>query len=168
MRRYLTSITVILLMFAAFLLPPAAHAQLQEVQQTVFGMDCAPCAYGLEKRMKAFEGIQDADVSLNKGLATLKLQPENKVTLEKIRTAVRESGFSPEDATITVTGTLTQEDGQWILASAAGERYRLTQTAKNGSEHMKAHEQVTVTGRVAEGEKNPQMPWPLQVTEVKT
>lgn len=163
-KTHLVKATLSLFMIAAFLLPTAAQAQIQTLEQSVFGMDCAPCAYGLEKRMKAFEGVTSASVSLNEGLATLQLAPDNEVTLEQIRTAVKESGFSAQEATIRVAGTLAQKDGQWVLSSTTGERYLLQQGA--GS-NLSAGKSVTVTGRVAEGEKPSGDAWPLHVTNVE-
>lgn len=163
MKTYLSTTIFSLSMLVAFLMPFTAHAQLREVEQTVFGMDCAPCAYGLEQRMQAFEGVEAVSVSLNDGLVALTLQPENDVTLQEIREAIRESGFSAETATITVSGTLAKEDGQWILSSSSGARYLLEQASKNISQQVSTREQVTVTGTVPEGEK-PAGGWTLKVT----
>ncbi len=164
MKTYLSTLTFSLFMLAAFLLPSTAHAQLREVEQTVFGMDCAPCAYALEQGMKAFEGVETVSVSLNEGLVALTLRPGNDVTLQEIREAIRESGFSAETATITVSGTLAREDGQWVLTSTSGTRYLLEQPATKVSDvDSSAPEQVTVTGTVPEGEE-PAEGWTLQVT----
>ncbi len=160
---YLSKLACGLFILAAFVLPSSAHAQLQEVEQTVFGMDCAPCAYALQKSLKSMDGVTGVDVSLNNGLAVLQFAPDNEVTLEEIRTAVRESGFSPETATITVSGTLAKEGGQWVLTSTSGARYVLEQSAGNVSDvDLSAQEQVTVTGTVPEGEK-PSNGWRLEV-----
>lgn len=163
MKTYMTSIVVGLLLVAS-LLPRATQAQLQEVKQTVYGMDCAPCAYAQENRLKALEGVQQATVSLNEGMATLKLSSENEVTLEQIRKAVRKSGFSPEEATLTLEGALSQDDGQWIVTTPAQERYRLTKTGEITSASGDA---VTVTGTVSSGEK-PDSGWALHVTTLET
>lgn len=165
MKTYMTSTVVGLLLVVASLLPRAAQAQLQEVKQTVFGMDCAPCAYAQENRLKAMEGVDEASVSLNEGLATVKFQPENEITLEQIREAVRESGFSPEEATLTLQGRLEEHDGQWVLVTSAGERYRLEEVGEITS--IDTGVQATVTGTVPEG-KAPEKGWSLQVTALNT
>ncbi|MFQ5569611.1 MAG: cation transporter [Rhodothermales bacterium] len=153
-----------LVSLVALLLPSSAQAQLQEVQQTVFGMDCAPCAYGLEKRIKRIEGVQSATVSLDKGLAHIQFQADNQVTLETLRTAVEESGFSAEEATVRITGTLTQEESQWVLTSANGERYLLRQGSEVVFEN--AGRRVTITGTVPKEKSPAQNAWRLQVTEL--
>jgi copper chaperone CopZ len=150
-----------LFVLGGFVFAEPALAQLQEVRQTVYGMDCAPCAYAQENRLKAMDGIQTAEVSLNEGMATMHFAPENEITLEQIREAVRKSGFSPEEATLSLQGTLIEEDGQWILVTPAQERYRLEGGAEITS--AAADQRATVTGTVREGER-PDQGWILQVT----
>ena len=43
--------------------------QITKVDQEVYGMDCAPCAYGLERGLKKMDGLQEVRVSLNDGKA---------------------------------------------------------------------------------------------------
>ena len=164
MKTYITSIATGLLLTAALLGPTPAGAQLQEVHQTVYGMDCAPCAYAQENRLKAMDGIEQATVSLNEGMATVQLMSDNEITLEQIRNAVRKSGFSPEEAVLTLQGTLSQEHGRWVLTTPAQERYRLTETGEITSASGDA---VKVTGTVSSGEK-PDSGWALQVTTLET
>ena len=56
-------------------------AQLVKVDQEVFGMDCAPCAYGLERGLKKMDGLERVKVSLNDGKAYLTLAPNNELTI---------------------------------------------------------------------------------------
>lgn len=109
-----------------FALANAAGADgLSEVKQTVFGMDCAPCAHGVEKGLSKMDGVQDASVSLNDGYALVKLKPDNAVTLEQIRQVIRENGFTPKGATVVVAGRLTRAGNQPVLASGAGQQFSL-------------------------------------------
>lgn len=103
----------------------AGAAGLTEVKQTVFGMDCAPCAHGVEKGLSKMDGVKHASVSLNDGYALLELKPDNTVTLELIRRVIRENGFTPKDATIVISGTLTRADNQLVLASGASQKFSL-------------------------------------------
>lgn len=102
-----------------------AQAQLLEVKQTVFGMDCAPCAYGLEKRLKKIEGVEAARVSLNDGLATITLAEANQVRLGQIREAIRASGFSAEASEVQVTGTIRNEGARRVLVLGSSEAFVL-------------------------------------------
>ena len=36
--------------------------QIARVDQEVYGMDCAPCAYGLERGLKKMDGLQEVRV----------------------------------------------------------------------------------------------------------
>ena len=92
-----------------------ASAALIEVHQTIWGMDCVPCAYSMEKALQKLPGVQHVTVSLNQGNAVLKLAADNQVTLAKIQQTVRDSGFTPKSATVKVSGTLKRDDGEWRL-----------------------------------------------------
>lgn len=92
-----------------------APAGLIEVTQTIWGMDCAPCAYGMEKGLKKLEGVKRVKVSLNKGNAILELASDNKLALTDIRRVVRDGGFTPKAATVKVSGTLKSKGDELRL-----------------------------------------------------
>jgi len=81
-----------------------ARAELQKVEQVVYGMDCAPCAYGLEKSLKKIDGVKDVSISLNKGLATIELKPGNHVTIDDIKRVIEKNGFTPKETRV-IAGT---------------------------------------------------------------
>lgn len=146
------------------LLPSCAHAQLHEVKQTVFGMDCAPCAHAMETRLGNTDGVSSVTVSLNEGLATLELEPSNALTLTAIREAVVKGGFQPKDATLRVTGVVTEQDGRRVLSIDAGESYILEPTDE--STHLQEVEpgtNVTVTGHVAADAQKDSRSWRIEV-----
>lgn len=165
MKTYMTSIAMGLFLLAVLLPSTSAHAQLHEVKQTVYGMDCAPCAYAQENRLKAMDGVEAVSVSLNDGMAAIKFQPNNEITLEQIREAVRKSGFSAEEAAVTLQGRLGKENGRWILTTPVGERYRLKDVGDipPADTEMSA----TVTGTVPKGEASDEG-WVLQVTALNS
>lgn len=172
MKTYLSTAFFGLFLLAAFLLPQNAQAQIQEIRQTVFGMDCAPCAHGLQKRLGQIEGVTDVKVSLNEGFAKLELEPGNQVKLETIRHAIEESGFAAQDATIRVSGTLKKEKGQVVLVSKTGDRYVLEQSAKGAAEYRRlesaaAGKEVMVTGVIPEVKESAQDRWVLQVLDAR-
>lgn len=159
---------VSLFLVGALLVPFSAQAQLQEVQQTVFGMDCAPCAHAMETRLGALEGVSDVSVSLNEGLATIELETDNTVTLGAIREAVVQAGFSAEGATIRLTGVLKEEDGRHILATSAGETYVLGVTGDDVSVRETDNgTRVAVIGRVPAGAEPADDGWNMQVEQVE-
>ncbi|MBV6655604.1 heavy-metal-associated domain-containing protein [Ekhidna sp.] len=90
-----------------------AMAQMIKVDQKVFGMDCAPCAYGLERGLKKMDGLESVKVSLNDGKAYLTLAATNELTLQKIQEEVKNNGFSARNAEVTLKGELQKERNVW-------------------------------------------------------
>lgn len=137
-------------MIGLFLIPLQGQAQLLEVKQTVFGMDCAPCAYGLEKRIQRIEGVESASVSLNNGLLTASLEESNHLTLNRIRMAVQESGFQAKEAVITISGSSTKsESGDYVLETGNGERFLLKIENRQLLDRLtKSSTNIVITGKV--------------------
>ncbi len=75
-----------------------ARADLAEVKQVVYGMDCAPCAYSVQKNLEALPGVESAKVSLNDGTVDVKLKPGSGVTVAKIQQVIKNAGFTPKEA----------------------------------------------------------------------
>lgn len=106
-----------------------ATAGLIEVDQTIWGMDCAPCAYGMEKGLKKLEGVKKVKVSLNNGNAVLQFTADNKLGLADIRRVVRAGGFTPKHATVKISGTL-QRDGDQLRLHVGKADYALKPSEK--------------------------------------
>jgi copper chaperone len=60
----------------------------------VEGMSCMHCQLRVKKAVEAVEGIQRADVNLQTKQVTVDYE-EGKVNLEKVKAAIRESGYEP-------------------------------------------------------------------------
>ena len=88
--------------FALF--PLAARAEYEQVNLTVFGMDCAPCAHAIHVSIKGIEGVDTVDVDLNTGLVMVKLVPGNSASMVQFNQAVEKNGFTYKDADILVKG----------------------------------------------------------------
>jgi copper chaperone CopZ len=65
------------------------------------------CAYAVRVALKKFPGVESVDVSLNKGLATVKLKPGNTVRPQEFWEAVRRNGFTPKETRVLVRGEVT-------------------------------------------------------------
>jgi copper chaperone CopZ len=65
-----------------------AHAEYEQVNLTVFGMDCAPCAHAIHVSMKGIQGVDTVDVDLNTGLVKIKLNPGNSAAMRQFNQAV--------------------------------------------------------------------------------
>ena len=110
---------IALIMIIAVLGTFSSNAQIQKVDQEVFGMDCAPCAYGLERGLKKMEGLQNVRVSLNDGKAYLELLENNSLSLRQIQGEVKKNGFSAKNAEVVIKGKLINKNGGFELQTGA-------------------------------------------------
>ena len=117
-------------MLVAALSPLAAHAEYEQVNMTVFGMDCAPCAHAIRVSMKGIEGVNKVDVDLNTGLVTIKLDAGNKAAMRQFNEAVEKNGFTHKDAHLVVKGKLTgTAAAPFLEVSGTSDRYALVPSA---------------------------------------
>lgn len=156
-------------LFLLLIVPFLTHAQLLEVKQTIYGMDCAPCARGVEASIKRLDGVQAVTMSLNNGTAEIRLAPDNRLTLERIRQLISDNGFTAKDARVKLTGTVREKDGKLVIETESGEVFALQSSAeaKNALEHLKktkAGKSVTVVGLITEAKKTMSEPWNVQIT----
>jgi len=62
--------------------------------------------------MKKLPGVESVRVSLNEGKATMDLKAGNSLSIEQIRKAVTDQGFTPKVAKVTAIGDLTSPEGR--------------------------------------------------------
>lgn len=60
----------------------------------VEGMSCMHCQLRVKKAVEAVEGVQRADVNLQTKQVVVDYE-EGKVNLEKVKAAIKESGYEP-------------------------------------------------------------------------
>jgi mercuric ion binding protein len=65
----------------------------------VDGLACPFCAYGIEKKMKKLDGVEDIYVDINEGVVDLKLKKGATLAEEKIDKAVKDAGFTVRSLT---------------------------------------------------------------------
>jgi hypothetical protein len=65
--------------------------------------------------LKSVSGVDSVDVSLEKGLAVVKMKPGNTATLKQLNEAITKNGFTMKDSTATVAGTVIITDGKPAL-----------------------------------------------------
>ena len=58
------------------------------------------------------EGVESVSVSLQRATADVQLRAGNRVTLAKIRQLVKDNGFVPREAIVTVVGSLIERGGK--------------------------------------------------------
>ena len=136
------------------LIPLTAHAEYEQVNLTVFGMDCAPCAHAIRVSMKGIQGVNTVDVDLNTGLVTIKLTPGNSASMRQFNEAVEKNGFTHKDADIVVKGRLTGTANAPVLeVSGTQDRYALSPTASGLDIASLIGKTVTVTGVLPQASK---------------
>ena len=87
------------------------------------------------------------DVSLNKGLATVKLKPGNSVAPEQFWEVVKKNGFTPKDTHVIVRGDISSTSGKTQLkVSPVNRAYGLVDSA-----NPPEGKPVTVEGTITPG-----------------
>jgi copper chaperone CopZ len=77
--------------------------------------------------LKAVNGVESVDISLNKGLATVELKDGNTVTMKQLQAAIDRNGYSTKQSSVTAIGQLSFNDNRWILrVSGSNEEFALT------------------------------------------
>lgn len=141
--------------------------QIARVDQEVYGMDCAPCAYGLERGMKKMDGLQEVRVSLNDGKAYLGLAEKNDLTLRSIQEEVKKNGFSAKKAEVVLMGNATKEDGQWYIETD-NERFAVSQDTSIELVQKLAVGRTTLSGTVQdEDDDNLSDQWEIILSKIE-
>ncbi len=87
------------------------------------------CAYAVRRALRKIDGVASVDVSLNKGLATIRLRPGNSVRPEQFWQAVRDNGFTPKTTHVSVRGTIVNAKPE-LKVSGSGELLQLSASAQ--------------------------------------
>ena len=136
------------------LISMAAHAQYEQVNLTVFGMDCAPCAHAIHVSMKGIQGVNTVDVDLNTGLVTIKLVPGNNATMRQFNLAVEKNGFTHKDAEVVVKGKLTgTASAPFLEVPGTQDRYALSAAVAGVDLASLLGKTVTVSGVLPQAAK---------------
>ena len=131
-----------------------AHAEYEQVNLTVFGMDCAPCAHAIHVSMKGIRGVNTVDVDLNTGLVSIRLSPGNSAAMRQFNEAVEKNGFTHKDAQVIVRGRLSGSVSTPLLEVAGTEdRYALSPLAAGADLSALLGKTVTVDGVVPQSAK---------------
>lgn len=106
--------------------------------------------------LKSVAGVESVDVSLAKGLASVKMKPGNAATLKQLQTAITKNGFTMKDSSVTVAGTVVVDGGKVQLkVSGSNETVELVPRAQGmPTANAMNGESVLVTGVVPETAKN--------------
>ncbi len=134
--------------------PVAARAQYEQVNLTVFGMDCAPCAHAIHVSMKGIQGVNTVDVDLNTGLVTIKLNPSNGASMRQFNEAVEKNGFTHKDADIVAKGKLTGTvAAPFLEVAGTQDRYALSPAEAGIDMTSLLGKTVTIAGVIPQAPK---------------
>lgn len=102
--------------------------------------------------MKNIRGINTVDVSLNQGLATVTLNPDNTVTYKQLQNAITRNGFTTKQSDVVVAGVLLNENGALKLkVSGTSDVFTLTPDSSSPNKPSTlTGKSVVVTGAINE------------------
>jgi hypothetical protein len=105
--------------------------------------------------LKAVTGVDNVNVSLEKGLATVTLKPGNTTTLKQLQGAIAKNGFTMKQSEATVIGTLLSAGGKLQLQiSGSNDVLQLVPAAQGGVDLASmTGKTVKITGQILETAK---------------
>jgi 3-hydroxyisobutyrate dehydrogenase-like beta-hydroxyacid dehydrogenase len=105
--------------------------------------------------LKSVAGVDSVDVSLEKGLAVVKMKPGNATTLTQLNEAIKKNGFTMKDSTAIIAGTVIVADGKATLrVSGSNEILQLEpQSPSMAGAVPMVGKAVVVDGTIPEGMK---------------
>jgi copper chaperone CopZ len=129
------------------------------------------CAHVVDVALKKVPGVDTVEVSLNKGLATVKLKPGNTVSVPQLWELIHRNGYTPKATSVSVRGELAAMNGQTELrVSGTKDTLPLAVDPKNPtalSEAAKRPGQTVIVQGVMVPAKDLKSAVPLQVSQVK-
>ena len=73
------------------------------------------CAHVVDVALKKVAGVESVEVSLNKGLAAVKLKPGNTVSVPQLWQLLHNQGYTPKATAVSVRGELVNVQGRLQL-----------------------------------------------------
>ena len=112
------------------------------------------CAHAVSVSLKAVSGVESVQVSLEKGIATVKLRPGNTATLKQLNDAVTRNGFAMKDSSATIAGTVADVIGKPTLrVSGSNDVLALVREASAPNAASLVGKSVLVNGTIPEAPK---------------
>jgi copper chaperone CopZ len=129
------------------------------------------CAHVVDVALKKVTGVDSVEVSLNKGLATVKLKPGNAVSVPQLWQLLHEKGYTPKVTTVSVRGEPADLQGRVQLkVSGTKDILALVPDPKNPAAYTEASKKlgqtVIIQGLMIPG-KDLKAPVPIQVSQVR-
>jgi copper chaperone CopZ len=105
--------------------------------------------------LKSVSGVDSVDVSLEKGLAVVKMKPGNTTALKQLNEAITKNGFTMKDSTAIVVGTVASTgDKATLRLTGSNEVLQLLpQSGATPNVTSLVSKTVVVEGTIPEGTK---------------
>jgi copper chaperone CopZ len=104
------------------------------------------CAHVVDVALKKVAGVESVEVSLNKGMATIKLKPGNTVSVPQLWELIHKNGYTPKTTAVSVRGELANVNGALQLkVSGTKDTLPLAADAKNPAAYGDASKRVGQT-----------------------
>jgi copper chaperone CopZ len=84
----------LILLFLLMVWNITAFAENSHYTMRVDGLACPFCAYGIEKKLKAINGVFEIDINLDKGLVIVIADEQLKLTNKQMTELFQDAGFS--------------------------------------------------------------------------
>ena len=120
------------------------------------------CAFAVRGALKKLPGVESVEVSLNKGVAAVKLKPGNTLKPEEFWEAVRRNGFTPKQTTVLVRGDV---QGGKLRVTGTNQLFELAPDLQNELKAL-AGKTITIQGTLAPG-KDMKTAAPLRVRRIE-
>ncbi len=129
------------------------------------------CAHVVDVALRKVAGVESVEVSLNKGLATVRLKAGNTISVPQLWEVIHKNGYTPKVTAVSVRGDLANVNGQLQL-KVSGTKDTLTLAAdlKNPAAYSEAQNklgQTVIVQGVMEPGKELKAATPLRVNQVK-
>jgi hypothetical protein len=105
--------------------------------------------------LKSLAGVDSVEVSLEKGLATVKMKPGNTTSLKQLNEAITKNGFTMKDSMASVAGTVVSTEGN-VSLRVSGSNDLLQLVPQSGAAPIAASmvgKAVAVEGTIPEARK---------------
>jgi copper chaperone CopZ len=104
--------------------------------------------------LKSVAGVDSVDVSLEKGVAVVKMKLGNTVTFKQLNEAISKNGFTMKDSSAIVTGKVNVTKGKTSLqVSGSNEVLELVPDAGGSSVASMVGKSVLINGTIPEAAK---------------
>jgi hypothetical protein len=114
---------------------------------------------------KGINGVENVNVSLNKGLADVDFKPGNNVTFRQLQDAIARNGFTTKQSIVVVRGAVDSANGKYRLkVSGTSDSFELVNADQLQLQSF-VGKQVEVQGTIPEVPKG-KVPDTIQLSKI--